>query len=174
MVWSQQDYRLVMIGLDAPGKTTVLYNLKLGETVTTIPAIGFNVETIQYRKLNLTIWDLGGQKKIRSLWRHYYQGTISIIFVVDSNDPGRFELAAEELQGLLEDEELHDAAVLVLANKQDLPMAVTASDLIQKLDLQRLSRRQHPWYIWPCTATKNEGIYDGLEWLANTLSTRRK
>merc|ERR1712166_894396 len=109
-----------MVGLDAAGKTTILYKLKLGEIVTTIPTIGFNVETVEYKNISFTVWgaarrshppppppswlplthrldaspvpflsaDVGGQDKIRPLWRHYYQNTQGVIFV-DSNDRDR-------------------------------------------------------------------------------------
>merc|ERR1719508_34174 len=78
-----------MVGLDAAGKTTILYKLKLGEIVTTIPTIGFNVETVEYKNISFTVWDVGGQDKIRPLWRHYFQNTQGLIFVVDSNDRER-------------------------------------------------------------------------------------
>merc|ERR1711870_176385 len=68
----KKEMRILMVGLDAAGKTTILYKLKLGEIVTTIPTIGFNVETVEYKKINFTVWDVGGQDKIRPLWRHYY------------------------------------------------------------------------------------------------------
>ena len=68
------------VGLDAAGKTTILYKLKLGEVVTTIPTIGFNVETVEYKNISFTVWDVGGQDKIRPLWRHYFQNTqVSIL-----------------------------------------------------------------------------------------------
>ena len=112
-----------MVGLDAAGKTTILYKLKIGEVVTTIPTIGFNVETIEYKNITFTMWDVGGQYKIRLLWRHYYQNTQGIIFVVDWNDKERIEESREELHWMLSDDELKDAWLLVLANKQDLPGA---------------------------------------------------
>merc|ERR1712126_464283 len=74
--------RILMVGLDAAGKTTILYKLKLGEIVTTIPTIGFNVETVEYKNISFTVWDVGGQDKIRPLWRHYFQNTDGLIFVV--------------------------------------------------------------------------------------------
>merc|ERR1719238_1236548 len=79
----KQHRRIVMVGLDAAGKTTVLYNLKLGEVLTTVPTVGFNVETVEYKNISFTVWDIGGQDKIRKLWRHYYLGTHGVIFVVD-------------------------------------------------------------------------------------------
>merc|ERR1711948_144543 len=108
----------LMLGLDAAGKTTVLYKLKHNETITTIPTVGFNVEELEYKRLRMTVWDVGGQDRIRRLWRHYYQGSNAIIFVVDSNDKDRIDDAREELSKMLGDHELEGAALLVLANKQ--------------------------------------------------------
>merc|ERR1712124_75358 len=118
-LFSKQEMRILMVGLDAAGKTTILYKLKLGEVVTTIPTIGFNVETVEYRNISFTVWDIGGQDRIRPLWRHYCTGTNAIIFVVDSNDRDRLDDAREELSKMLGENELHGAALLVLANKQD-------------------------------------------------------
>uniref|UniRef100_A0A3B4F7K0 ADP-ribosylation factor-like protein 14 n=1 Tax=Pundamilia nyererei TaxID=303518 RepID=A0A3B4F7K0_9CICH len=121
-------------GLDAAGKTTLLYKLKLGEVVTTIPTI-FNVETVEYKNISFTVWDVGGQTIIRPLWRHYYVNTQGLIFVVDSNDPERIKEASEELHTLLQEDELKGVAVLVFANKQDLPRAMLVSDIIEALSL---------------------------------------
>merc|ERR1719277_2507959 len=125
----KQEMRILMVGLDAAGKTTILYKLKLGEVVTTIPTIDFNVETVEYKNLSFTVWDVGGQDKIRKLWRHYYLGTHGAIFVVDSSDRERIEDAREELTKMLSEEEMRDAALLVLANKQDLPNAMTTAEI---------------------------------------------
>ena len=83
---------------------------------------GFNVETVEYKNIQFTVWDVGGQDKIRPLWRHYFQNTQGIIFVVDSNDRDRIVEAREELQRMLNEDELRDAILLVFANKQDLPV----------------------------------------------------
>merc|ERR1711948_108739 len=96
-LFGKKDVRILMVGLDAAGKTTILYKLKLGEIVTTIPTIGFNVETVEYKNISFTVWDVGGQDKIRPLWRHYYQGTQGLIFVVDSNDRDRIQESHDEL-----------------------------------------------------------------------------
>ncbi|XP_069916664.1 ADP-ribosylation factor 2 isoform X4 [Oryctolagus cuniculus] len=74
-LFGKKEMRILMVGLDAAGKTTILYKLKLGEIVTTIPTIGFNVETVEYKNISFTVWDVGGQDKIRPLWRHYFQNT---------------------------------------------------------------------------------------------------
>jgi ADP-ribosylation factor 1/2 len=85
-------------------------------------AAGFNVETVEYKNIQFTVWDVGGQDKIRPLWRHYFQNTQGIIFVVDSNDRDRIVEAREELQRMLNEDELREALLLVFANKQDLPV----------------------------------------------------
>merc|ERR1712176_756316 len=138
LLTSKKEMRILMVGLDAAGKTTILYKLKLGEIVTTIPTIGFNVETVEYKNISFTVWDVGGQDKIRPLWRHYYQGTQGLIFVVDSNDRDRVEDAREELMKMLNEDEMRDALLLVFANKQDLPNAMPAAEVTQKLGLHNM------------------------------------
>lgn len=156
-----------MVGLDAAGKTTILYKLKLGEVVTTIPTIGFNVETVEYKNISFTVWDVGGQDKIRPLWRHYFQNTQGLIFVVDSNDKERCNEAREELMRMLAEDELRHAVLLVFANKQDLPHAMSAAELTDKLMLTNLRNRN--WYIQAACGTTGDGLYEGLDWLSNEL-----
>jgi len=167
-LFSKKDMRILMVGLDAAGKTTILYKLKLGEIVTTIPTIGFNVETVEYKNINFTVWDVGGQDKIRPLWRHYFQNTQGLIFVVDSNDRERINEAAEELGKMLNEDELRDAALLVFANKQDLPNAMSVAEVTDKLGLHSIRSRK--WYIQSTCATSGDGLYEGLDWLSNVLS----
>ncbi|KAF6025527.1 hypothetical protein EB796_016163 [Bugula neritina] len=166
-LFGKKDMRILMVGLDAAGKTTILYKLKLGEIVTTIPTIGFNVETVEYKNISFTVWDVGGQDKIRPLWRHYFQNTQGLIFVVDSNDRERATEAKEELKRMLDEDELRDAVLLVFANKQDLPNAMSPSEITEKLGLQSLRNRS--WYIQATCATNGEGLYEGLDWLSNQL-----
>ncbi|KAK9336717.1 ADP-ribosylation factor family-domain-containing protein [Lipomyces starkeyi] len=169
-LFGRKEMRILMVGLDAAGKTTILYKLKLGEIVTTIPTIGFNVETVEYKNISFTVWDVGGQDKIRPLWRHYFQNTQGIIFVVDSNDRERMSEAREELQRMLNEDELRDALLLVFANKQDLPNAMNAAEITEKLGLHSL--RQRAWYIQATCATSGDGLYEGLEWLSTNLRKR--
>ena len=189
-LFSKKEMRILMVGLDAAGKTTILYKLKLGEIVTTIPTIGFNVETVEYKNINFTVWDVGGQDKILPLWRHYFQNTQGLIFVVDSNDRDRAAEARDELHRMLNEDELRDAVLLVFANKQvfvmakkiipsigyllfwfqDLPNAMNAADITDKLGLHSL--RQRNWYIQATCATSGEGLYEGLDWLSNQLAKK--
>jgi len=170
---TKKDSRVLMIGLDSAGKTTILYKLKLGEVVNTIPTVGFNVETVHYKKVRFTVWDVGGQDKIRALWRHYFHNTQGIIFVIDSNDRDRIREARNELEKLLLEEELQNSILLVFANKQDLPNAMNVRDLTQELGLISIAKSRS-WHIQLCCAVTGVGLNEGLEWLSNTLSGVRK
>ncbi|VAI38806.1 unnamed protein product [Triticum turgidum subsp. durum] len=185
-LFAKKEMRILMVGLDAAGKTTILYKLKLGEIVTTIPTIDwesvaehanawqcdprFNVETVEYKNISFTVWDVGGQDKIRPLWRHYFQNTQGLIFVVDSNDRDRVVEARDELHRMLNEDELRDAVLLVFANKQDLPNAMNAAEITDKLGLHSL--RQRHWYIQSTCATTGEGLYEGLDWLSSNIANK--
>ena len=162
----RRDVRILLLGLDAAGKTTILYKLKMNETVNTIPTIGFNMETLQYKNVEFQCWDIGGQDKLRTLWRHYYDGSHAVIFVVDSADRDRIEEARETLHTMLSSEELGDAVLLVYANKQDLPGAMTTPEVVDKLELVSLKRK---WYIQASNACRGDGLYEGLDWLSLNL-----
>jgi len=168
----KKEMRILMVGLDAAGKTTILYKLKLGEVVTTIPTIGFNVETVEYKNISFTVWDVGGQDKIRPLWRHYFQNTQGLIFVIDSNDRERLSQAKDELDRMLTEDEMTEAVLLVFANKQDLPNAMPCDEITEKLGLK--DGRTRPWYIQATCATSGDGLYEGLDWLSTALKGKGK
>ncbi|XP_051034530.1 ADP-ribosylation factor 4-like [Phodopus roborovskii] len=164
-LFGKKQMYMLMVGLDAAGKT-ILYKLKLGEIVTTIPTTGFNVETIEYKNICFTIWDISGQDKIGPLWKHYFQNTQGLILVVDSNffhnDCERIQEGAAMLQKML----LEDATAL--CNKQDLPNTMAINDMTDNLGLQSLSNRT--WYVQATCATQGTGLYEGLDWLSNEFS----
>ena len=108
------------------------------------------------------MWDVGGQDKIRPLWRHYYQNTQGLIFVVDSNDRERIADARGELERMLQEPELSGAVCLVFANKQDLPRAMPVADVSEKLGLHTM--RGRVWHIQGCCATTGDGLYEVRAW----------
>mmetsp|Transcript_15013 Transcript_15013/g.30831 ORF Transcript_15013/g.30831 Transcript_15013/m.30831 type:complete len:221 (-) Transcript_15013:192-854(-) len=163
LISKKKDMRFLIQGLDAAGKTTILYKMKLGEVVTTIPTIGFNVETIEFKNVTMTCWDVGGRDKIRPLWRHYYQNTSALIFVVDSNDRDRLEISKDEIHRAMAEEELRDVPILIFCNKQDLPNAMSVREVTEELQLHSLHNKQ--WNIQACCATTGDGLYEGLDWL---------
>lgn len=127
-----------------------------------------NNRTVDYKNIQFTVWDVGGQDKIRPLWRHYFQNTQGLIYVVDSNDRDRIPEARDELKKMLSEEELRNATVLVFANKQDLPNAMPVAELTQELGLPNLTNRK--WFVQACCATNGTGLYEGLDWLTENLA----
>ncbi|XP_065660117.1 ADP-ribosylation factor 2 [Hydra vulgaris] len=162
------EVRILMVGLDNAGKTTILYKFRLNETVSTVPTIGFNVETVKYKNIAFTVWDIGGQDKIRNLWRVYLKGSTGLIFVVDSSDKHRMNEAKNELHRLLQEEDLKNAYVLVFANKQDVIGASNVNDVKTLLGLADIAT--HKWFIQPTVATKGEGLFEGFDWLAAQIN----
>ena len=138
----------------------ILYKLKLNSDVTTIPTVGFNVETVTYKNVKFNVWDVGGQDKIRPLWRHYFSGTQGLIFVIDSNDRARISEARAELHRIILDREMKEALLLVFANKQDIPGAMKPAEVQEELKLGQL--KDKIWYVVPSCATSGEGLFEGL------------
>lgn len=170
---SKSEARILMLGLDAAGKTTILYKLKLNETVSSIPTIGFNVETVTpVKNVTFTVWDVGGQDKIRPLWKHYFHNTEGLVYVVDSADKERFLEAKDELYWILDSEEMRGVPIMVLANKQDLPNAHKTSELAHKLGLTQI--RSHPWYIQATCAVNGDGLLDAMSELGKMVKDFKK
>ncbi|KAJ0076752.1 hypothetical protein Patl1_35465 [Pistacia atlantica] len=198
--FAQCKIRILMVGLDASGKTTILYKLKLGEIVATVPTVGFNVETVEYKNISFSVWDVGGQsqcscgcvslmkktikegsvksdnylvievsniitevfqftEQIRPLWRHYFQNTQGLIFVVDSKDRQRISEARNELHRILGD-----------PTSKIFRMPCPASEVADKLGLYSLGQRR--WYIQSTSATSGQGLYEGLDWLSNNITVK--
>ncbi|XP_033062898.1 ADP-ribosylation factor-like protein 2 isoform X3 [Trachypithecus francoisi] len=127
MKQKERELRLLMLGLDNAGKTTILKKFN-GEDIDTIsPTLGFNIKTLEHRGFKLNIWDVGGQKSLRSYWRNYFESTDGLIWVVDSADHQRMQDCQRELQSLLVEERLAGATLLIFANKQDLPGALSSN-----------------------------------------------
>jgi len=169
-IFGSKEMRILMLGLDAAGKTTILYKLKLNQDVTTIPTVGFNVESVTYKNVKFNVWDVGGQDKIRPLWRHYYSGTQGLIFVIDSSDTARMDEARSELHKIIGDREMKDALLLVFANKQDINGHLSPEEVTNALQLNQL--RDRLWYVVPSVATQGTGIFEGLAWLSNNVKSQ--
>ncbi|EPQ02806.1 ADP-ribosylation factor 1 [Myotis brandtii] len=167
-LFGKKEMRILMVGLDGAGKTTILYKLKLGEILTTIPTIGFNVETVKYKNISFIVWDANSQDKIRPLWRHCCPNGQGLIFVVDSTDQEHMDEAREALMRMVV--EFTDIVLLVFANKQDLPNAMNAAEITDKLGLNSLHHRN--WYLQATSAITGAGLYEGLDWLANQFQNQ--
>lgn len=166
----EREMRLLILGLDNAGKTTVTKKFN-GEDIGDIaPTLGFNIKTLEYKGFRLNLWDVGGQKTIRSYWRNYFEATDGVVWVVDSADVRRLEDCRDELHDLLRQEKLAGASLLVLANKQDLKGALSSEEIQQVLQLDTLERRH--WHIRPCSAVTGAGLAEGVEWLVDDIQSR--
>jgi len=171
---SSGGYHCVMIGLDGSGKTTILYRLKYGQYTNTVPTIGFNCEKVKTRLGKVfNIWDVGGQDKTRPLWRSYTRCTDAIIFVVDSSDGDRFEEAKLELLKIAKLTERYAVPILVLANKQDLPLARELASLERELGVKDLGRNVG-WTIKSCCGVTGEGLEEAFSSLQELILKKRR
>ncbi|XP_065168465.1 ADP-ribosylation factor-like protein 2 [Atheta coriaria] len=170
MKQKEKEMRILMLGLDNAGKTTILKRFN-GEDINTIsPTLGFNIKTLEHRGFKLNLWDVGGQKSLRSYWRNYFECTDGLIWVVDSADRRRLEDCKQELHILLQEERLAGATLLVLANKQDLPGACTADELKDILELDDI--KTHHWQILKCSAVTGENLLNGIDWIISDIAVR--
>ena len=166
---SRNNFKIILLGIQNAGKTTILYRLSIGEFVNTTPTIGSNVEEINYNNVKLQAWDLGGQESTRSVWDVYFVNTDAIIYVIDTHDE-TYDDSKTQFYKLLSNETLKNAVILIYANKQDLPGAKSVAEIIQIYELDTI--KDHIWHIQPCSAQTGEGLITGMKWLSDQLVFR--
>ena len=188
---------IIMVGLAGAGKSKILKQFKLGKIVKSTPTIGVSTENVTYKNLRLTVWDVGGNDKIWPQWRlylsHFITNIYGIIFVIDSADRTKMVEAKSELLRIVNDHKLKHAVLLILANKQDLPDAMSLEEVRKLLGLgdfgdartmglystgcrngyewKTLDNRH--WILCECTAPTKEGLYKGMDWMGWHLKQKR-
>ncbi|XP_006791046.1 ADP-ribosylation factor-like protein 3 [Neolamprologus brichardi] len=167
-----QEVRILLLGLDNGGKTTLLKQLASEDISHITPTQGFNIKSVQSQGFKLNVWDIGGQRKIRPYWRNYFENTDVLIYVIDSADRKRFEETGQELAELLDEEKLSGVPVLIFANKQDLLTAAPASEIAEGLNLHTI--RDRMWQIQSCSALTGEGIQEGMNWVCKSVNSKKK
>jgi ADP-ribosylation factor-like protein 3 len=161
----------LVLGLDNAGKTTILKQLADEDITQITPTQGFNIKTVVAAGFKLTVWDIGGQRKIRPYWKHYFESIDVLIYVIDSADKKRLEETGEELMELLDEPKLASSAVMIYANKQDLVTAAKASEIATGLNLHTI--RDRKWQIQPCSALTKEGVKEGLDWVIKQCAAKK-
>ena len=169
---NRNNFKIIILGLQEAGKTTILYRLSLGQFVKTSPTIGSNVEELTYNNVKFQAWDLGGQESIRALWDVYYVNTDAVIYVIDSKDDENFEISKSEFYKVLANKNLKNSVILIFANKQDLPGAKNINKIVEDYELSKI--KDHIWHIIPCSAVNGEGLVNGIKWLSDQLVFRGK
>ncbi|ORX40669.1 putative ADP-ribosylation factor [Kockovaella imperatae] len=174
-LWSRlflrKETKVLILGLDNAGKSTILYRITMGSVVASAPTVGSNHEIYDYKGVRFGLIDIGGQTSLRSSWSQYFAGTSAIILVIDSSDSARLPLAKAELKRLVSDDSLRTSLLLVLANKQDLPTnqgRLTPAQVSEALGLTDLRERE--WQIMGCSALTGEGLFEGMDWLVGKLA----
>ncbi|EOA96085.1 ADP-ribosylation factor-like protein 3, partial [Anas platyrhynchos] len=176
-----QELRIVLLGLDNAGKTTLLKRLASEEVTTITPTQGFNIKSVHSHGFKLNVWDIGGQRSVRPYWRKYLGSTDLLrqgeaahcpFCPPDSADQKRFEETGQELAELTEDESLTGVPLLVFANKQDLVTAAPAAEIAEGLSLH--TYRDREWQIQACSALSGEGVQDGMNWISSQIMSRKK
>merc|ERR1711948_174635 len=159
----EKEARILMLGLDNAGKTTILKKMSEEDISHIMPTQGFNIKSLVHDGFKLNVWDIGGQKTIRPYWSNYFESSDALVYVIDSSDKRRLEESGQELKELLAEDKLAAIPLLVFANKQDLLQATPADEISATLDLGKISDRT--WTIQACSAKEGSGLQEGMEWL---------
>lgn len=166
-LFTNEEHKVIIVGLDNAGKTTILYQFLMSEVVHTSPTIGSNVEEIVWKNIHFVMWDIGGQESLRSAWNTYYTNTETLILVIDSTDRERLAVTKAELYNMLNHEDLRHSSVLIYANKQDIKGSMSVAEISEQLNLTSI--KDHGWHIQACCALTGEGLYQGLEWITSQI-----
>jgi len=166
---ADKEFKILILGLDRAGKTTILEKIQGKMDEEPVPTIGYNHQELRMRNVILDTWDLSGQEKMRKVWRHYFVDTWGVIFVIDWTDHERINTARDELQFLLAEPELENIPILILANKQDLDEAIGPEELESDLALPT-DGDPRPIKIQEASALLDKGLEEGFRWLTKVLS----
>ncbi|HUT80415.1 MAG TPA: Arf family protein [Candidatus Bathyarchaeia archaeon] len=165
-----EKQHVAIIGLDAAGKTTIMKRILRSEYTLSKPTFGVNIEVYRYRTLEFVVWDLGGHAPIRkTLWKKFVTKASIIVFVVDAADQKRFSLAKEVFYESLDNTEL-DAPILFLANKSDKEDAASSVEVMEALELHKMTRSERPFNMFRCSALTGEGLFNAWDWLVDVVS----
>jgi ADP-ribosylation factor-like protein 2 len=189
----EREIRVLVVGLDNAGKTTIVKKIS-GESIDEIaPTLGFNISTLALNGFQLNVWDVGGQKTLRTFWRNYFEKTDVLVWVVDSTDLKRLRDCKVELMDILKEEKLAGASLLVFANKQDVIGAMTAEEIATALDLTNTCSssdnninsdnsssvgsisgmtKKRRWRVQRCSAVSGEGVLSGFEFITSDVGSR--
>ncbi|KAF2827861.1 ADP-ribosylation factor [Ophiobolus disseminans] len=165
-----KEMRILMLGLDNAGKTTIVKKIMNEDVNSVSPTLGFIIKTIEYDGYKLNIWDVGGQKTLRTYWKNYFEKTDTLIWVVDATDRERIDDCRHELAGLLQEERLSGASLLVFKNKSDVPGAMIEDEVREGLRLDAI--KTHKWHIMTCSAMTGMNLQEGLEWVVQDAKAR--
>lgn len=189
----REEYSVLILGLDNAGKTTLLeqlnrrYSQKARQAsggkdpgfadlsqVHTVPTIGQNMSRVEFDKVLVKCWDLGGQESLRTLWEGYFNDAHAVVFVVDSTDRARIEECRDELQKIISTEVMVSTPVLMLANKQDRDECLEVEDIKEIFNKIAETMGARDSRVLPISAIDGTGVEDAMEWLVSRLVRNKK
>merc|ERR1719373_526026 len=170
MKTKEKEARILMLGLDNAGKTTILKKMSQEDISHIMPTQGFNIKSLVQDGFKLNVWDIGGQKTIRPYWSNYFESSDALIYVIDSSDKRRLEESGQELRELLGEDKLGGIPLLIFANKQDLLQATPADEIARALALGSIADRT--WTIQACSAKEGSGLQEGMAWLVQQVGSK--
>ncbi|KAK8964875.1 ADP-ribosylation factor 3 [Platanthera guangdongensis] len=178
-VFSKIEFHVLILGVHKAGKTSLLEKLKAiylnSEGLPPdriVPTVGLNIGRIEVSNAKLVLWDLGGQVGLRTIWEKYYEEAHAIVYMIDASCPSSFEDSKSALEKVLRHDDLRGAPLLILANKQDLPDAVSSEELARYLDLKELGERL---YLFEAvSAHDGMGIKYAIEWLVDAMERSKR
>lgn len=178
-MFSMIEFHVLILGVHKAGKTSLLEKLKAiylnSEGLPPdriVPTVGLNIGRIEVSNAKLVLWDLGGQIGLRTIWEKYYEEAHAIVYMIDASCPSSFEDSKSALEKVLRHDDLRGAPLLILANKQDLPDAVSSEELARYLDLKELGERL---YLFEAvSAHDGMGIKYAIEWLVDAMERSKR
>ncbi|KAG9392468.1 Secretion Associated Ras Related GTPase 1, C (SAR1C) [Carpediemonas membranifera] len=169
--------KLVFLGLDNAGKTTLLHMLKDGKLVQHQPTLHPTNEEIRMGKITFSAFDLGGHKEARRIWQDYYAKCDAVIYIVDAADHERMQESADALRELLESEELAGVPFAILGNKIDRPDACSEPQFMQMINIHTTGKHAtkeelgttRPIEVFMCSILRKTGYAEGFRWIGQYL-----
>jgi len=173
------EYTIPILGPEDAGKTTWLEKVKKlhnndglpPEKI--MPTVGLNIGKIKVGGALIRFWDLGGEKSLRPIWNKYIEDANALIYCVDASNPDKLEDAKETFDSLMSRRELELLPVLIVANKQDSEGAEDVNFIKNYFGIRDVQERGNECHVITCSAITGEGIKQGIDWLVNTLTSKR-
>ncbi|KAG5437564.1 hypothetical protein PCANB_000992 [Pneumocystis canis] len=167
----EKEVRILMLGLDNAGKSTIVKKICGEDVMTVSPTVGFNIKTLIWDCFKLNLWDIGGQRVLRGYWRNYFESTDAIIWTIDLTDRLRLKEGCIALKQLLKEDRLLGTTLLVLGNKCDIESAMNINELKMYLELEEITT--HSYNIFRISAISGEMLYDAFEWLIQDIKNKK-